>query len=66
MKPLCKDCVHFKELVWCKSPSNGMSLINGEPVERFASINRLIYECGLDGKYFMAKEETSLKSGFSS
>lgn len=37
---LCKDCKHLHDNIYCKSPSNGLSPVNGQPISRFAIINR--------------------------
>lgn len=68
---LCKDCKHLHNEIYCKSPSNGLSLVNGQPISRFAIINRKTKEyvsyiketenkfvdpsCGPDADYFEPK-----------
>lgn len=59
---LCKDCKFLHNGTWCMSPSNGMSPVNGKPIIKFASINRLPHKttiledekltCGLEAMFF--------------
>lgn len=37
---LCKDCKHLHNEIYCNSPKNGISPVNGEPTKRFAYVNR--------------------------
>lgn len=55
----CKDCKHFKQSIWCKSPNNGISPVTGEPERRNVYFNRLDIgdRCGSTGRYFEPKEE---------
>lgn len=41
---LYKDCKHLDEGLYCNSPKNGISPVNGEPTKRFAFVNRKITE----------------------
>lgn len=48
---LCKDCQYLERDLWCKSPQNGISLVTGTIVVKFAQFNRK-YDCGEDAKFF--------------
>lgn len=56
---LCKDCKYFSNMVYCHSPSNGISPVDGNPIVRFASTNRkssVDMLCGPNAIYFEEKE----------
>ena len=69
---LCKDCQHFVDgsIPGCRSPRNGVSLVDGKPYFRSAGMARdKMYsilndtkenKCGPDGNFFEVKEEQSL------
>lgn len=48
---LCKDCKHLERELWCKSPQNGISLVTGTAIAKFAQLNRK-YDCGESAKFF--------------
>lgn len=50
---LCVDCKHFSPSVFCKSPRNGLSPMDGKPVVRSAIAERKANGlCGPNGNYF--------------
>ena len=54
---LCVDCKHFSGLNFCKHPSNGISLVYGEPKPEFASVKRSNkQDCGKEGRLYEERE----------
>ena len=52
---LCKDCRHYKALNWCKSPRNGLSVLDGEVLVLFATACRSDNTmCGQSAKHWQA------------
>jgi len=37
---LCVNCKNFAGMGYCKAPQNGISLVNGDPMHRLATLNR--------------------------
>lgn len=63
MRKLCVDCVYNKYNLWCQSPNNCVSLVDGKSNLRFCSISRKYdSECGVAGKWFEAKEVAKITS----
>jgi hypothetical protein len=55
---LCSDCKHSKAGILCGSPSNGISVVTGEPIELFAYLQREslgALHCGPDALHFSPK-----------
>lgn len=55
---ICKNCKYYKPSLWCVSPSNGVSLVDGEAKSRVALLNRkesdsiIPNRCGPDGVHY--------------
>lgn len=50
---LCKNCKHFVPIDMCKSPNNGVSMIDGKGTLKFAEVNRFKDDkCGKSAKWF--------------
>jgi len=55
---LCIDCQHNVRELWCQSPANGISPVNGEATIRFATMQRADnQQCGISAKFFEPKQE---------
>ena len=61
---LCINCKHNVRGVWCESPANGLSPVNGKPKTLFALVSRgtsTLGNCGPDAVNFEPISHT--KSG---
>ena len=62
---LCIDCKHNDRELWCKSPANGISVVDGGPRVTFASVSRsnsVLGNCGLGGINFEEKPHEPIHS----
>jgi hypothetical protein len=56
---LCKDCKYNTQDLFCKSPENGISPVDGQPNIRGALLNRnTSTSCGPEGVFFKDIEES--------
>ena len=58
---LCTDCKRLSGSTFCEAPENGLSTVDGEPLVRYALVNRgPVYfnetACGHDAIFFAPKE----------
>lgn len=55
---LCVNCKHNKQEMWCISPANGVSLVDGRTNPTFAGVERgttFMSKCGPDAVHFEQK-----------
>ena len=55
---LCIDCKHNHSDLWCKSPANGISVVDGKTRFKFASVSRsdsVLGNCGIEAVNFEEK-----------
>lgn len=54
---LCKDCKHYKHYDYCEHPANGVDLVSGRQLFKWAFVMRKDSSaCGIEGKLWEPKK----------